>query len=84
MDFQSILIPQCLEFNPALRNSHLCDFVSRFQPLPWEDAMRNSSEADALTYRMRYTLVSSSFHFLLTLLVVVVLYSLIYCRLKRR
>ncbi len=35
-------------------------------------------------YRLRYTLVSSTFHFLLTLIVVVVLYSLIYCRLKER
>eukprot|EP00095_Tigriopus_kingsejongensis_P000824 maker-scaffold63_size435493-snap-gene-1.12 protein:Tk00824 transcript:maker-scaffold63_size435493-snap-gene-1.12-mRNA-1 annotation:"hypothetical protein TRIADDRAFT_4556" len=34
--------------------------------------------------RVQYTLVSSSFHFLLTLVVVVFLYSLIYYRLKKR
>lgn len=34
--------------------------------------------------RVQYTLVSSTFHFLLTLIVVVFLYSLIYYRLKKR
>ena len=34
--------------------------------------------------KLQYTLISGSFHFLLTLVVVVFLYSLIYYRLRKR
>lgn len=59
-----------LRFIPVLKTHFFCD-------VSWDGD-------GSIMSRIHYTVISSSFHFFLTLVVVAFLYSLIYIRLKQR